>query len=103
MAKDFTKQARTSIFEAVAPQATPQEDAAQAALEAQEAFHTQGKKGMKMMRLSVAFTPSNEDYIRTMSRIEGMSMIRYINKIIERDRQEHGDLYEKAKALLKDQ
>ena len=103
MAKDFTKQARTSIFEAVTPQAVTPEDAAQEAREAQEAFQTQGKKGMKMMRLSVAFTPSNEDYIRTMSRIEGMSMIRYINKIIDRDRQEHGELYERAKDLLKNQ
>lgn len=69
-------------------------------LQAMENFETQGKKGLKMMRLSVAFTPTNESYIRTMSRIEGVSMIKYVNKIIDRDREAHGDLYKKAKALL---
>lgn len=103
MAKDFSKQAQTSIFDAVAPQGTTPEQEAQELREAQEAFRTQGREGMKMMRLSVAFTPSNEDYIRVMSRIEGMSMIKFVNKVIERDRLEHGDTYEKAKALLRDQ
>ena len=68
MAKDFSKQAQTSIFDAVAPQGTTPEQEAQELREAQEAFRTQGREGMKMMRLSVAFTPSNEDYIRVLNR-----------------------------------
>lgn len=103
MAKDFTKQAQGSIFDAVMPQGMQPEEEAQVAREAQEAFQTQGKEGFKMMRLNMAFTPSNTDFIRVMSRISGMSMTRYVNSVIEKERQRNGETYEKAKALLQDQ
>ena len=103
MAKDFTKQAQGSIFDAVMPQGMQPEKEAQVKHDAQEAFQTQGKEGYKALRMNMAFSPSNTDFIHVMSRISGMSMTRYVNSVIEKERQRNGETYEKAKALLQDQ
>lgn len=100
MGKDFTKQAQASIYDAVMPQGVQPEDEAQAALEAQEAFKTQGNKGMKMPRINMAFTPSNLDFIRVMAGISGQSMTQYVNSVIEAERERNGERYQRAKDLM---
>lgn len=102
MAKDFTKQAQESIFDAVMPQGVQPEEEAQELREAQEAFQTQGRPGMKMMRLNMAFSPSNTEFIRVMSRLNGQSMTRYINSVMDGERERKADVYQKAKDFLKD-
>lgn len=100
MAKDFTKQAQASIYDAVMPQGVQPEEEAQAALEAQEEFKTQGRRGMKLPRINMAFTPSNLDFIRVMAGISGQSMTQYVNSVIEAERERNGDRYQRAKDLM---
>lgn len=100
MAKDFTKQAQASIYDAVMPQGTQAENEAQAVLEAQEEFKTQGKRGMQLPRMNMAFTPSNYDFIKVMAAIRGQSMTAYVNAVLEAERERNGDKYQAAKALV---
>ena len=71
----------------------------QKALDAQDALATRGRKGIKLPRINMAFTPSNLDYIRVMAAIRGQSMTQYVNDLIERERTENGEAYRKAKEL----
>lgn len=57
---------------------------------------------MKMMRLNMAFTPSNTEFIRVMSRLNGQSMTRYINSVMDGERERKAEVYQKAKDFLKD-
>lgn len=68
--------------------------------ERQEALRTQGKKGAKAQRFNMAFTPSNLDFIRVMSKIKGLTMTQFVNEIINREREAQSDTYEKAKSLI---
>ena len=63
---------------------------------------TQGRKGQKLPRINMAFQPDNLDYLQTISRIEGVSMTDYVNRLLQRDRIARADIVEKAKALLKE-
>ena len=63
---------------------------------------TQGRKGQKLQRINMAFQPENLDYLQTISRIEGVSMTDYVNRILQKDRITRADIVEKAKALLKE-
>ena len=67
-----------------------------------EAMMTQGKKGLKAMRMNMAFSPTNTDYIRVMSGIKGMTMTQFINDVIEADREKNGKVYRMAKELSKE-
>jgi len=71
----------------------------QQALNAQEAQATQGRKGAKMPRINMAFTPSNLDYLRVMAGIKGISITRYVNALVEKEREENGSTYEAVKKL----
>lgn len=74
----------------------------QAHIEAQEARQTQGRKGFKMPRMNMSFTPSNMDYLKTMASIHSMSITRYLNHIIERHAEVNAARYQKAKEFLRD-
>lgn len=74
--------------------ASPAEQAAR-----RSSMQTQGRKGCKAVRINMAFTPENHEYIKTMSRIAGVSMTEYTNTVIERYRTEHPEIFEQAKAL----
>ena len=50
----------------------------------------------------MAFQPDNMDYLQTISRIEGMSMTDYVNRLLQRDRIARAGILEKAKAILKE-
>lgn len=63
--------------------------------------HTQGKKGQKLPRINMAFQESNLEYLQVMSRIEGVSITKYVNNLVEKDKEQRADLYEQAKGLLK--
>ena len=95
-----TKDAYSSIIGSrQAQQERPALDA-QAILDAQEAHATRGKKGAKMPRINLAFSPSHLDFIRVMAAIQGISMTQYVNNLIERERLERGEKYEAAKRLI---
>lgn len=104
MAKDFrTDKARAQIEAATAAETrkprktyTPEE-----AAQAMATFTTSGRKGLKLPRINMGFTPTNFDYVHTMASVRGQSMTQYVNEMIDRDRAKakNKQLYEKAKAL----
>lgn len=68
--------------------------------ERMEALKTQGVDGAKLDRINMAFTPTNMDYIRTMSKMKGQTMTQFVNAIIAEKREKNGTAYQKAKELL---
>lgn len=73
---------------------------AQEVLEAQEELKTQGKKGARAQRINMAFTPSNLQFIRTMSKAKGQSMTQFVNDLITRERTQNGDAYKQITDIL---
>lgn len=68
----------------------------QEAAEALEKMNTSGKKGVKLPRINLAFSPSNYEYIKTMSQVRGQSATDFVNDIIKKDLESHAELYKKA-------
>ena len=66
------------------------------------AMTTQGKKGKKAQRMTMAFSEENMAYIRTMGKLESGGATAYVNRLIEADRQKNADVYRQMKALLPD-
>lgn len=64
-----------------------------------EALRTSGRKGAKAKRINLAFTDTNYDYIRVVSRIYGEDMTHFVNRCIDEYRTAHAAIYEKAKEL----
>lgn len=75
--------------------ASPQEAEERAA-----ELKTQGRKGCKAIRINMAFTPDNHEFIKVMAKISGKTMTEFANLCIERYRAEHPEIYEQAKAII---
>ena len=75
--------------------ASPQEAAKRAA-----AMKTQGRKGCKAVRINMAFTPDNHEFIKVMAKISGKTMTEFTNLVIERYRTEHPEIYDQAKTII---
>ena len=56
---------------------------------AYRAADTQGKRGKKALRMTMAFSEENMDYIRTMGKLESGGATAYVNRLIEAEKQ-HG-------------
>lgn len=69
---------------------------------AYRAADTQGKRGKKALRMTMAFSEENMDYIRTMGKLESGSATAYVNRLIEADRRKHADVYRQMKTLRPD-
>lgn len=104
MAKDFTGINTGRVYKSIETgtsrrgqqgKASPQEAAERASN-----LKTQGRKGCKAIRINMAFTPENHEFIKVMAKITGKTMTEFTNLTIERYRQEHPDLYEQAKAII---
>lgn len=63
---------------------------------------TQGKKGEKLPRMNMAFSPENYDHIQLMGRLVGCSATEYVNRLIAADREARGDVVEQALKLFKE-
>ena len=59
-------------------------------------MHTQGRKGLKLKRINMAFAPDTYDYITIMSRVRGESLTEFLNMIIRQHKEEHGEIYAQA-------
>lgn len=75
--------------------ASPQE-----AKERANNLRTQGRKGCKAIRINMAFTPDNHEFIKVMATISGRTMTEFTNYVIEQYRKEHPEVFEKAKAII---
>ena len=78
------------------------EDRAPKADGAYRAADTQGKRGKKALRMTMAFSEENKDYIRTMGKLESGGATAYVNRLIEADRRKHADVYRQMKTLRPD-
>ena len=64
------------------------------------AADTQGKRGKKALRMTMAFSEENMDYIRTMGKLESGGATAYVNRLIEADRRKHADVYRQMKTQI---
>ena len=78
------------------------EDCAPKADGGYRAADTQGKRGKKALRMTMAFSEENMDYIRTMGKLESGGATAYVNRLIEADRRKHADVYRQMKTLRPD-
>lgn len=107
--KDFSTIDTSSVYgtiaEATAPAADQEQNrpksrreyTAEERLQFMEEMRTSGRKGIKMDRINMAFTPDIFEYIQIMSRVTGMTKTGFVNHALKQHMEEHGDLYEKAK------
>ena len=65
-----------------------------------EATQTQGRKGAKLPRINMAFTPKNLEYLRIMAGLRGQSVTRYVNALVEQDMELNRVAYDAAKQLI---
>ena len=110
MAKSFKeKAARPSVYAAISGTDTEAAEVKEVIevqevqgdfTERQESLRTQGKKGAKAQRFNMAFTPSNLDFIRIMSKINGQTMTQFVNEIIDREREAQSETYQQVKSFL---
>lgn len=63
---------------------------------------TQGKKGKKLPRINMAFSPENMSHIQVMARVAGCSATEYVNRLIAADREARGDVAEQARKLFQE-
>ena len=75
--------------------ASPQEAEAR-----KESLQTQGRKGCKAIRINMAFTPANHEFIKVMARASGRTMTEFTNLVIEAYRREHPEIMEQANGFL---
>ena len=77
------------------PAVTPEEAEERAAT-----LRTQGRKGCKAVRINMAFTPENHEFIKILSKVTGHTMTEFTNLVIEQYRTEHPETYNQAKSIL---
>lgn len=75
--------------------ASPQEQAERAS-----ELRTQGRKGCKAIRINMAFTPENHEFIKVMAKATGRSMTEFANEVIAAYRNEHPEFMEQANHFL---
>ncbi len=68
--------------------------------EVQQVQRTQGKKGQKLPRINMAFQPSNLEYLQIISRIAGVSITEYVNRLVVADRNKQSAVVEQARRVL---
>ena len=68
----------------------------QEAAEIMQTLKTTGRKGIKLPRINLAFTPELHAYITTMSRVRGENLTEFVNYVLRQHMEEHRDIYEKA-------
>lgn len=63
---------------------------------------TQGRRGEKLPRINMAFSPQNLEYLRVMAGLRGQSVTRYVNSLVEQDMLQNMDVYTAARKLTGD-
>lgn len=99
MAKDFSNVNTSRVYAAIDEATTEGRYTDQEARDFIEEGRTQGRKGLRMPRVNMAFTPEVYEYIRTMSRIRGESITKFTNFVFEQHMKANAALYEEAKAF----
>ena len=71
----------------------------QEAPQVQDELRTQGRTGMKLPRINLAFSPTNYEFIKIMAAMHGQNLTQYVNEIINAERERKKDIFEQTKAL----
>lgn len=66
-----------------------------------ESMQTRGRKGVKLPRLNISYSPENYEYVHIMARVQGKTLTQFVNEIIEQHRKENSALFEKARDFRK--
>lgn len=69
---------------------------AQEAAEFSNSLRTAGRKGVKLPRINLAFTPEIYDYVKTMSKAAGMTYTEFIDTILQDHKKKHAKTYQQA-------
>lgn len=102
--KDFTQVNTERVYTTIndATKGTERKTYTPAETEYYEAERkTQGRKGTKLSRINMAFSPANFDYIHVMSRVTGQTATSFVNEVLDKYREEHQDIYQKAQEFIK--
>lgn len=74
--------------------------------EEQEQFkregRTKGRKGCKMTRINMAFTPDVHSYITIMARVRGESITDFTNAVFAEHMKANAETYKRAQEFIKD-
>lgn len=62
---------------------------------------SQGKKGKKLPRRNIAFSPQNYEYLTIVRGLEGVTCSEYINRLLIADRNARKDFIDQMQGLLK--
>ena len=103
--KDFTgmntgSRVYSSIEQATSNRGQQGTVSPQEAKERRENLKTQGRKGAKMVRINMAFTDSNHQFIKVMSKASGKTMTEFTNMVITAYQREHPEIMAQAQAFL---
>lgn len=69
----------------------------QSFIEAKEAQRAQARK---VARMNIAFTLDNMAYLKTMGALQGMTVTRFVNSIIEQHAEANAERYNKIKEVI---
>lgn len=69
---------------------------AEETLEALNNLQTAGRKGVKLPRINLAFTPDNYEFIKIMAQVRGQNLTEFVNDVLKEARESHADTYQKA-------
>lgn len=105
--KDFSGISTGRVYQTIeeATQEAPKKDSnivntkiytREEAMQFLEDMKTSGRKGLKLPRINMAFTPQIYDYCKTMAQVSGISVTAFINLALDTHLQQHKDIYEKA-------
>ena len=102
MAKDFkgisAGKVKSTIAEAT--QEAPKKNKERKTYTAQEAqefsnsLQTKGRKGVKLPRINLAFTPEIYQYVKAMSKASGLTYTEFIDHILQAHKAEHEEAYQ---------
>ena len=63
-------------------------------------LRTQGRKGCKAIRINMAFTPENHEFIKIMAKASGRTMTEFANLVIAAYQREHPEILSEAQSFL---
>ena len=61
-----------------------------------ENLQTAGRKGCKLPRINLAFSPQVYDYVRTRARAQGITITQFCNTVMLQHMEDHKAVYDKA-------
>lgn len=109
--KDFSKIAADPVYSTIAAATAEEPETQEApkkqrkerripteeeALQAMNALQTTGRKGVKLPRINLAFTPEVYEYIKIMAQVRGENLTQFVNHVLKKSIEDNREIYDKA-------